>query len=301
MSAIGAIVRRETSQDTLARARARAALIPDLMIEARMVASNVFAGWHGRRKRGIGEDFWQFRPYVAGENMAAIDWRRSARDEHIYVRDREWQATHTIWLWVDESPSMLYKSTLASVAKQSRSLVIAFALAELLARSGERIGWLGLTAPVLSRHAAERLGEALLKAPPQTSLPSPQHVRAHSDLVLMSDFLGDIDELGEKLRRLARQGARGHLVQVVDPAELVFPYSGHVEFADPESGRKLSMGNARSIRVDYEALFARHVESVRSLASAIGWTHTLHRTDRLASQALSALHVHMTGFAGARD
>ena len=73
---IGHVAPRETSRDTLARARARAALIPDLLVEAQRVANNVFAGWHGRRKRGVGENFWQFRPYVPGENMAAIDWRR---------------------------------------------------------------------------------------------------------------------------------------------------------------------------------------------------------------------------------
>ncbi|MEC9343798.1 MAG: DUF58 domain-containing protein, partial [Pseudomonadota bacterium] len=111
----------------MARARARASLMPDLLVEAHRVANNVFAGWHGRRKRGVGEDFWQFRHYVTGENMAAIDWRRSARDDSLYVRDREWQATHMVWLWADESPSMLFKSETALVAKQSRALVLAFA------------------------------------------------------------------------------------------------------------------------------------------------------------------------------
>ena len=109
---IGNLAPRYTGADILARSRARAALIPDLLVEAGRVANNVFSGWHGRRKRGIGENFWQFRHYVHGETMAAIDWRRSARDDQLYVRDREWQAAHTIWLWVDESPSMLCQSIL---------------------------------------------------------------------------------------------------------------------------------------------------------------------------------------------
>jgi uncharacterized protein (DUF58 family) len=88
--------------DALARARQRAALLPDCLAEARRVANTVIAGWHGRRKRGIGETFWQFRPYVEGESLSRIDWRRSARDDNLYVRDREWEAAHTIWLWADQ-------------------------------------------------------------------------------------------------------------------------------------------------------------------------------------------------------
>ena len=138
MAPIGQAVQSVATGDALVRARQRAALIPDLLIEARRVVNTVIAGWHGRRKRGIGENFWQFRPYVEGESMARIDWRRSARDEHIYVRDREWEAAHTVWLWADPSPSMLFRSANAMVSKESRALVLVLALAER--GSGARIG-----------------------------------------------------------------------------------------------------------------------------------------------------------------
>ena len=121
------------------------------------IANTVISGWHGRRKRGIGENFWQFRPYIDGESLSRIDWRRSARDDHTYVRDREWEAAHTIWLWADLSPSMMYKSKGATVSKESRALVLMLALAEILARSGERIGWPGVMDPFSARNAAERL------------------------------------------------------------------------------------------------------------------------------------------------
>ena len=140
---IGTRVERHTAMENMARAHIHSGCIPDLMVEAKQVANNVFAGWHGRRRRGMGENFWQFRPYVHGETMAAIDWRRSARDDNVYIRDKEWQAVHTISLWVDESPSMLFRSRYANESKQSRALLIALAMAELLARSGERLGWLG--------------------------------------------------------------------------------------------------------------------------------------------------------------
>ena len=295
MASIGAIAPRETGRDTMERARERAGLIPDLLVEARRVANTVFSGWHGRRKRGIGENFWQFRPYVPGETMSRIDWRRSARDEtHIYVQDKEWQAAHTVWLWVDESASMLFKSEAAMVSKQSRALVLAFAMAELLARSGERVGWLGLTKPILSRNAAEILAESLILAEPQSEFPENTNLGSHSDLILFSDFLEPVDEVIEQLTALYKHGARGHVVQMIDPVEEIFPYHGRVEFRDPESGLKFTAGNAESLKSDYERELAVRNAAMRQTVNALGWSYIRHHTDRLASEALVALHTHLS-------
>ena len=256
------------------RARARASLIPDLLVEANRVANNVFAGWHGRRRRGIGENFWQFRPYVQGENLAAIDWRRSARDDHVYVKDREWQASHTIWLWVDESASMLYQSSAAEVSKQSRALVLALAMAELLARSGERIGWLGVSKPIVHRHAAERLASELIIAGAQESWPDMKRIGDHAEVILFSDFLESREDEEAHLavfRDLSDKRVRGHLVQIVDPAEEVFSYAGRMEFRDPETGHHLNLGSAQSVKQDYEALFAGHTRLLADYCTRLGW------------------------------
>ena len=162
MAAIGAQVKRADTGDALARARQRAALLPDLLVEARRILNTVNTGWHGRRKSGVGETFWQFRPYAQGEAISRIDWRRSARDDRTYIRDQEWEAAHTVWLWADPSPSMLYKSEQAHVSKESRALVLVLALDELLSRSGERIGFPGVTDPISARNGAERLATLLV-------------------------------------------------------------------------------------------------------------------------------------------
>lgn len=289
---------RDAGPGILARSRARAALVPDLLVEARRIANTVFAGWHGRRRRGIGENFWQFRPYVEGENIAAIDWRRSARDDHVYVRDREWQATHTVWLWVDESPSMLFQSATAIVPKQSRALVLAFAMAELLARSGERVGWLGVSNPILHRHAAERLASQLMHAPVQESLNGVDDIRDFSDVILIGDFLSDDATPAQLLAPVMKKRVRAQIVQIIDPAEEAFPYSGRVEFRDPETGRNLNYGAAQTLRDDYRALFEAHSGTIASLASHNGWGHVRHHTDRLASEALQTMHLNLSSDPG---
>jgi len=83
-----------------------AAKLPALLVEARRVASTVAQGTHGRRRPGPGETFWQYRSFEQGDSATLVDWRRSAGSSHLFVREREWEAAHTVWIWLDLSPSM---------------------------------------------------------------------------------------------------------------------------------------------------------------------------------------------------
>ena len=295
MASIGQIVPQTPGSEVLARARQRAALVPDCMVEARRIANTVIAGWHGRRKRGIGENFWQFRPSSEGESLSRIDWRRSARDDHTYVRDREWEAAHTVWLWADMSPSMMYKSSFGSVSKESRALVLLLALAEILARSGERIGCPGVMEPVSARNAAERLATAIMHAPPTEGMPDTSMIRGSSDIVLIGDFLDDVDRIMERISPLARRYLRGHVVEIADPAEETFPFSGRTEFTDPETGEKLVSGRAETLREDYQRAYLARREGLGQSLRRLGWSFAFHRTDHLASEALGAVHGYLSG------
>lgn len=298
MVEIGKSVSPVVTPDALVRARQRAALVPDLLIEARRVVNTVIAGWHGRRKRGIGENFWQFRPYVEGEARSRIDWRRSARDEHIYVRDREWEAAHTVWLWADPSPSMLYKSGTADVSKESRALVLILALAELLSRSGERIAWPGLTDPFTARNGAERLADHIIHAADRPEKPDLSPIRRMSDLVVASDFLEPPEDTIAWLAPLADHGVRVHLIEIADPAEETFPYTGRTEFRDPETGNKLTAGRAETVAEDYRRQYLARRQELMAWCRRIAWSYTVNHTDKLASEALVRVHMMMTAEAG---
>ena len=294
MAPVGEASLPVTTGDALARGRLRASLVPDLLVEARRVVNTVIAGWHGRRRRGIGENFWQFRPYVEGEPRSRIDWRRSARDDHTYIRDREWEAAHTVWLWADPSPSMLYKSATATVSKESRALVLILALAELLSRSGERIAWPGLTDPFAARNGAERLAARLSQMQSPPLRPELVQIRRFSDIVVASDFLDPIEETQAWLDPLASRGVRAHLVEVADPAEETFPYSGRTEFRDPETGERLTAGRAETLGDDYRKLYTARRTELDRWCKRLGWSYTVNHTDRLASEALVKVHMAMT-------
>ena len=275
-----------------AEALSLAAAMPRLVVAARRAAQTVVHGLHGRRRAGTGENFWQFRRFSAGEARTRIDWRRSARDEHLYVREQEWEAAHTVWIWIDRSQSMAYRSSLAQASKLERAVTLGLALADILVRGGERVGLLGLTRPTSSRNAVDRLAEALVAAPrDENGLPAATAPIARlSEAVLIGDLLAPSEQVAATVADLAARGGRGHLVSIADPVEETFPFAGRTEFRDPDGAFRLTAGRAEDYRADYERRLARHRAEVTEAGRRRGWSALLHRTDRPATEALLALH-----------
>src|SRR4051812_43631478 len=261
--------------------------MPRLVLEARRVAATLAHGIHGRRRAGIGESFWQFRPFVAGEAAQRIDWRRSARDDRLYVREREWETAHTVWLWLDRSASMGYVSELAQAPKIERALVLGLALADTFVNAGERVGVLGLMAPRASRQITEKIAESLVadRSSLDDDLPPRAPVATLDEVVLVSDFLSPATEIAAVVEGISGRGARGHLVMIVDPVEETFPFQGQAVLHDLEAGLQLRVGDAVSWGRTYRERIMRHRGEIEDLVRRRGWTLTIHRTDRPASEA----------------
>jgi uncharacterized protein (DUF58 family) len=274
--------------------RTLAETLPRLILEARRIAATVIHGLHGRKRAGPGENFWQYRRFMSGEPARQVDWRRSARDDMLYVREREWEAAHTVWIWPDRSPSMHFTSHLAKESKLDRTLVVAFALAEVLVHAGERVGVPGLMRPTGSRNVLDKLANAVVHdVTERTSLPVAFAPSALAEVVVISDFWTPLTEVKKTLAQLSSTGAHGHIVQVVDPAEETFPYSGRVEFIEPEGGGSVTAGRAEAWKADYDMRVANHRAEIRAQTDKLGWSFAIHRTDRAATELLLALHARM--------
>ncbi len=285
-----AVVEHAASQS-----QALAAAIPRLVLEARRVAATVLHGLHGRRRAGPGENFWQYRRFVSGEPAGNVDWRRSARDDHLYVREHEWEATHTVWIWPDRSPSMWFSSRLVFGTKLERALVIALALAEVLVQGGERVGIPGLMFPTASRNVISKIAQAIVHdAGERNSLPPTFAPAPLAEFVLLSDLWSPIGAVRQTLAQLASGNAHGHVVQIVDPAEEAFPYAGRVEFIEPEGGGSITAGRAETWRADYAGRVERHRSEIRSETERLGWSFIIHRTDRPATELLLKLHAQLS-------
>ena len=277
--------------------------MPPLVVEAEYIANTVAQGVHGRRRTGMGESFWQFRRFREGDTATSVDWRHSARSRHLFVRETEIEAAESIWIWRDGSPSMDYASDNAPTTKKDRATVLTLALASLLIQGGESVAALGGHFPPASGRAAYRRivhtlvdePEAGTKLVPQESLPPPAHLPRYAQIVLISDFLSPAEEIIERIRTYATDGARGHLIQILDPAEEDLPFTGRTEFVGIEEDLRLMIGRAESMRKAYHARLALHRDRLMEAARKINFTFATHRTDRAPHSGLLALYGALSG------
>lgn len=278
-------------------AAALAGALPPLLVEAERIAATVAQGVHGRRRVGPGETFWQFRRYALGDSSTDIDWRRSARSQHLFVRETEWEAAQSVWLWRDASRSMRYASAGAPM-KLERAGILALALGILLVQAGERIAALGEPfAPQTGRAPLNRLAYLYMKesdtdAP---SLPAAQALPRYAHTVWLSDFLFDAEAILARMRGLAGAGVAGHLLQILDPAEANYGFSGRVRFESVEDDTKLLVGRAEALKGEYDRRLAGHQSRIGTEARRLGWTFSVHRTDHAPHTALLALYAAVAG------
>ena len=287
------------------KAEELAALLPPLMVAAERVAATVSQGVHGRRSVGQGETFWQFRRYGFGDSTQLIDWRQSAKSQPVYVRETEWEAAQSVWLWRDGSQSMAYRSTDGLVNKIERADILLLALASLLIRGGEHVALLGTgMTPSSGRGMLHRLWSMIeaqdrkAKTPPG-SLPAFESLPRYGRVVLIGDFLSPLDEIHHSIAAFANQGIRGHLVQVLDPAEETLPFSGRVRFDGMEDEGDILIGRVEAIREQYLDRLANHNQGIEALAKSFGWSHAVHHTDHSPEASLLALYLVLSQTTGA--
>ncbi len=285
------------SPDTHHRAEELSARLPPLMVAAERVAATVSQGVHGRRRVGQGETFWQFRRYESGDSTQLIDWRQSAKSQPVYVRENEWEAAQSVWLWRDGSASMDYRSSGDVKTKIERADLLLLALASLLIRGGEHVALLGTCmTPSTGRGVLLKLW-SIIEAEGRSaragagSLPVFETLPRYGRIVLIGDFLSPLDEMRQAISALANQGMMGHLVQVLDPAEETLPFSGRVLFDGMEDEGDILIGRVEAMRDQYLERVDRHNQWVEALAKSFGWSYAVHHTDRPPEASLLALYL----------
>jgi uncharacterized protein (DUF58 family) len=275
-----------------ATAEDQAARFPALLARAEHLAGAVLLGAHGRRRAGVGDDFWQYRPAQQGDSRRRIDHRRSAMGDQEFVREREWQIAQSVMLWVDQGASMRFRSDPKLPEKADRARLLGLAVAILLQRGGERVGLTGTALPprsgtpqILRLAEAFCLDDATDYAPPEHRAMIP-HARA----VFISDFMGDLDGVTLALTKAADRGVRGVLCHVLDPSEEAFPFTGRTIFESMGGTISHETLKANDLKSRYLERLAERKAELQRLCALTGWHYGLHHTNASAQSALLWLY-----------
>lgn len=245
-------------------------LLPELILSAGKMARLMQQGKHGKRRVGIGENFWQFRPHQPHEPASYIDWRQSARSSnpsHLWVKEREHQTPHHLSLWIDFSPSMQWHSTPSLPRKDKVALTSAIALAHSVMKAGEHIHILGQKKTYHNPQHLPILAQELqnLYSKTTTYLPPIEQAHPHAHLLIISDFLWE-EELYKHVFSLCRKRpGRSFFLALHDPAERNLPYKGRIQFTDPEGAHNIILPAVESLKKNYQDAFAKHLSQLISL------------------------------------
>jgi uncharacterized protein (DUF58 family) len=272
--------------DLRLRAETLGQSLPALLAEAEHLAATLMLGEHGRRRAGQGDEFWQYRPAHQGDAARSIDWRRSARSDAHFIREREWQAAQSVTLWVDSASSMAFSGDAARAPKGDRARLTALALSVLLLRGGERVGLSGMTPKPGRAQLLELLAALETDNTADYGAPDISGMVGHSRAVFLSDFLGKLEPVESALTAAADRGVRGVLIQVLDPAEEDFPYQGRTVFESMQGSLRHETQSAGDLRARYLERLAERKDHLTNLARAVGWHYHCHHTGQPAQTAL---------------
>ena len=261
------------------------------------MASSVWQGVHGRRRAGLGETFWQFRNYESGDSISRIDWRQSAKGDKVFIREREWEAAQTAFIWADQSGSMQYASTPSLPTKAERANVLMLALAGLLLRGGEKISWMDTHNSITAygNKGLEQLAGQITEQKNAASLPPDLPFVRNAHMVLCGDFLTDMDNLTRVLHNASQRPMKGALVHILDPIEESFALNGRVEMMGLEGEASLLIPNAENLRTAYAEKMAAHKARLQQLAKSAGWFYVRHVTDTPPEITLMEIYQALSG------
>lgn len=283
-----------------ASAEDQAARLPALLARAEHLAGAVLLGEHGRRRAGVGDDFWQYRPAQIGDSRRRIDHRRSAMGDQEFVREREWQIAQSVMLWVDQGASMRFASAAALPQKADRVRLLGLSLAIMLLRGGERVGLTGTRLPPRSGNPQVlRLAEVFCQDD-ATDYSPPEHraMIPHARAVFISDFMGDMAGVQLALTKAADRGVRGVIYHVLDPSEEAFPFTGRTIFESVGGTLSHETLKANDLRDRYLDRLAARKAELQRLCALTGWQYGLHHTDTSAQSALLWLYTALDSRAG---
>jgi uncharacterized protein (DUF58 family) len=201
----------------------------------------VVVGPHVSTSRGTTTEFVEYRPYRQGDDPRKLDWKLIARTDRAFIRLSQERAILPTIVVVDASASMAFP--VGSHAKWELARQVAVGLAAVARASGDPVGLvvrdgsrITTIAPRTRRSVLDEMMAAMEITPsgdPPLAPAAEIAMRLGARVVLVTDFLGDVESMIPIGGRFVARGGELYAVHVVDPAELE-PDSARLLLSDPE-------------------------------------------------------------------
>jgi uncharacterized protein (DUF58 family) len=227
------------------------ARLGSLELKARTVVEGFLMGLHRSPFKGFSVEFAEYRQYLPGDDLAGLDWKVYARTDRHVIKKFEEETNLECHILLDVSGSMGYGSQ--GVTKLQYGSFLAAALAYLMNRQRDAVGLIAFDDKIIeflpARTKAGHLSSLLvtldrLKLGAQTDVTKPlrhlaQAIRKRGLVVVVSDLLDNPDNVIKGLKHFKYRGTEVIVFQILDPAELAFPFEQVARFRDMESAQEV--------------------------------------------------------------
>ncbi|MDH5723197.1 MAG: DUF58 domain-containing protein [Alphaproteobacteria bacterium] len=273
------------------KAEEQADALSSVLFKARQHADHIISGGHASKKSGMGENFWQFKEYSPGDRLQDIDWRQSAKTDHVFIRQKEWQKAQKNFFWSASYKGMDYKSKHAQYSKREAASILLLSLAFGMVNADEQIGLYSQSRTGRGDNAVLRLGEHFLSDKDDLKLPDTRSFvpPRGSTLIAAGDFLSDLDEIAHSLNELKSRIDNGLIIQILDPDEIELDFSGRIKFENFDHSDSELINHIPSVRTEYKVRIESHIAEIKALCIKNDWSYILHRTDADISSTLQTI------------
>ncbi len=280
--------------------------ISSLELRARLVVEGFFAGMHHSPHHGVSSEFADHRAYTQGDDLRHIDWKIFGRTDKYYIKEYEQESNLNLFVIMDGSESMAYRSSDETLSKYDYASTAAAAMAYLALQQHDMVGlavfdegirrFLKPSNSTLHwKTIARELGQHTGKA--KTSIGQvldevADRLNQRSVVVLISDLLDDVDNIAKGLQRLRFQGHEPIVWCVWDLAELTFPFRDATMFEGLEA--------TGSLLIDPGSLRDRYIEEVHRFQSKFRTVCGRTKTDFVQYDTSESLGVALSNYLAAR-
>jgi uncharacterized protein (DUF58 family) len=279
------------------------AKVRGLEIQARLTVEGYLSGMHKSPYHGFSVEFAQHREYVPGDDIKHVDWKVFGRTERYFLKQYEEETNLVCWLLLDVSDSMRYGS--GPLSKYDYASITAASLAYLILHQQDQVGLITFddqvrkflrpsSQPSHLKEIVKILSGGALRE--KTSLAPIFHDMAERIprrglVIILSDFFDDVPALLAGLRHLRYKRHEVVAFQVLDGAELDFPFQEPTLFRGLEQGPEL-LTDPRSLRSGYMAEFEAFMTGLQRGCREQNIDYRSLRTDTNLGVVLSSYLAH---------
>ncbi|MBM4148760.1 MAG: DUF58 domain-containing protein [Lentisphaerae bacterium] len=273
------------------------ARLKGIELRSRFLVRGLYENRHRTSDFGASNEFVEHKSYQQGDEIRTIDWRAFARTKRLYVKRFEMESNMKVNILLDTSASMRVPAAGDRLTKLELASTIAGAIAMMAVNQQDSAGLFCLgdvidemiPARQGKRHLAllfQHLGEPAGKGGGkfgELAWEAMQRIGRKGVTVILTDALDDFQPMFDTLKGLAVRQQDVTLLQVLDEAELTFPFDTMTEFRHPESGQRI-MGDPMQLRTSYLERLEAHQSELRVFCEQHGVDYLrVHNGDDLVS------------------